>query len=275
MVTRTGGLDMNHRHRLIVAAVVLAAATLPGFSQVLNNPILYRLERTSTFARGCFPPCMCPVLETNPIAGTFRLSLVTVGDVFDFYEVTGVRWKLQRSNGEVVEVTGSGTYAVSTIIDQQRMELTLVVGNESPTVYRSGDVPGGAAFPGIALPISINGGFCHDTEIDVRAKPARRLYVEPAQLRWDRDPENTSATSDVVFGDLRTLRATAGAFDVATWACASDGNASSSASFSEEPSRGEGFWFLERATGDLYEDGDAAEIGSPDPEIALSHGACP
>ena len=266
---------MNHRCRQIFAAVVIAAATLPGFSQVLDKPTLYRLERTSTFKRGCFPPCMCPALESNPIVGTFRLSLITVGDVFDFYEVTGVRWKFQRSNGEIVEVTGSGTYAVSTIIDQQRMELTLVVGNESPTIYRSDDVPGGAAFPRIALPISINGGFCHDTEIDVRAKPARRLYVEPSQLNWDRDPENTSLTSDVVFGDLRTLRATAGAFDVATWACAADSNASSAASFTGMPSPGEGFWFLERATGDLYEDGDAAEIGSPDPEIALSAGACP
>jgi hypothetical protein len=266
---------MNHRHRLIVAAVVLAAATLPGISQVLNHPTLYRLERTSTFERGCFPPCMCPMLETAPVVGTFRLALITVGNAFDFYEVTGVRFKIRRTSGEVVEVTGSGTYTVSTIADLQRMELTLVVGDEPPTLYRSDDVPGGSAFPRIAVPISINGGFCHDTEIEIRAKPARRLHVDPSRLNWDPDSENANPTYDVVFGSLHTLRATGGAFDAATWACAVDSSTSNSALFPGMPGPNDGFWFLERATGDLYEDADAAQVGAPDPEIALSAGACP
>jgi hypothetical protein len=266
---------MNHRYRPMLAAVVFATATLPVYSQVLDHPTLYRLERTSTFRRGCFPPCLCPMLESAPMVGTFRLALITVGDVFDFYEITGVRFKFQRTTGEVVGITGSGTYAVSTIADLQRMELTLVVGSEPPTIYRSDDVSGGSAFPRIALPISINGGFCHDTELDLRAKPARRLYVEPSQLRWDGDSENANATSDVVYGDLRALRATAGGFDAATSACAADSNASSSAPFPGLPNPDDGFWFLERATGDLYEDSDAAQVGSPDPGIALSAGACP
>jgi hypothetical protein len=266
---------MDHRYRPVLAAAVFAAATLPLFSQALDHPTLYRLERTSTFKRGCFPPCMCPVLESDSIGGTFRLSLISVGDVFDSYEVTGVRFKFQRTTGEVVEVTGTGTYAVSTIADLQRMDLTLVVGSEPPTVYRSEEVPGGSAFPRIALPISINGGYCHDTEIDLQAKPARRFYVEPSQLRWDLDSEAANPTSDVVFGDLGTLRATGGAFDAATWSCAADSNASNSAPFPELPGPNDGFWFLERATGDLYEDADAAQVGSPDPEIALSAGACP
>jgi hypothetical protein len=266
---------MSHRHRLIVAWVVLIAATLPAFSQVLDRPTLYRLERTSTFQQGCFPPCLCPMMETAPIVGTFRLALITVGNVFDFYEVTRVRFKVQRTNGEVVEITGSGTYAVSTIADLQRMELTLVVGSEPPTIYRSDDVPGGSAFPRIAVPISINGGVCRDTVIDLRAKPSRRLYVESLELRWDVDPQGANATSDVVFGDLRSLRETAGAFDVATWACVADSTPSGSAPFPDLPGPNQGFWFLERGTGDLYEDGDAGQVGSPDPEIALSTGACP
>jgi hypothetical protein len=266
---------MTHRYRSILAAVVFAAATLPAVSQVLDKPTLYRLERTSTFKRGCFPPCACPMLETAPVVGTFRLDLITVGNVFDFYEVTGVRFKVRRVTGEVLEITGSGTYAVSTIADLQRMELTLVVGNEPPTLYRSDDLPGGAAFPRIAVPISINGGFCHDTEIDVRAKPARRLHVEPSDVCWDTDSENAAATSDVVFGDLHALRVTGGAFEVATLACAADSNTSSSAPFPGAPNPGEGFWFLERATDDLYEDADAAQVGVPDPGIALSAGACP
>jgi hypothetical protein len=215
------------------------------------------------------------MLESAPLAGTFRLALVSVGNVFDFYEVTGVRFKFQRATGEVVEVTGSGTYAVSTIADLQRMELTLVVGSEPPTVYRSDEVPGGAAFPRIALPISINGGVCRDTVIDLRASPARRLHVESDNLRWDVDPQNANAVSDVVFGDLRALRSTAGAFDAATWGCAAHANAAGSVPFGALPAPAEAYWFLERGGDDPYEDGDAAQMGSPDPEIALSPGACP
>ena len=266
---------MSHRHRPILAAVMLAALTLPAFSQVLDKPTLYRLERTSMFKRGCFAPCTCPMQDWAPMTGTFGLTLVTVGDLYDFYEVTGVKFKFQRASGEVVEITGSGTYAVSTITDRQHMELTLVVGSDPPTLYQSGDVPGGSAFPRIALSVSIHGGVCQDTVLEIRAKPARRLYVEPSQLWWDLDGEESNATADVVYGDLGTLRATGGAFDAATWACAADSNASGSAPFPGSPNPGSGFWFLERAAGDLYEDGDAAQVGSPDPGIARSGGACP
>ena len=266
---------MNHRFRGLVAAAVLLTAALPASSQVLQRPTLYRLQRTSSIQRGCFPPCLCPVMESSPLAGTFRLALISVGNVFDFYEVSGVRLDFQRASGEVVEVKGSGTYAVSTIADLQRMELTLVVGSEPPTTYQSDDVPGGAAFPRIALPISIHGGVCHDTVIDLRAVPARRLHVGSDELQWDTDPSSPNATSDVVFGDLRVLRETAGAFDAATWGCAADGNAAGFTPFPGVPAVGEGYWLLERGAGDLYEDGDAAQVGAPDPEIALSSGACP
>ena len=266
---------MRHPIRIVVAAIIVFAAASPAFPQVLDRPTLYRLERTSTFKKGCFEPCMCPMQETASLRGTFRLTLISVGNVHDFYEVSGVRFKVQRSNGEVVEVTGSGTYAVSTIVDNQRMDLTLVVGNDPPTQFHSGDVPGGAQFPRIALPISINGIFCLDTVLDIRSKPARRFYVEPAAIRWDTDTTRANVTSDVVFGELSTLRATGGAFDVATWACAADSNAAGSASWSATPAPGHGFWLLEREAGDVYEDADAAQVGAPDPGIAASPGACP
>jgi hypothetical protein len=266
---------MRHQMRPIVAAVVFAAATVPAFSQILEQPTLYRLERTSTFKKGCFEPCMCPMQETSLLKGTFRLSLISVGNVHDFYEVSGVRFKFQRSTGEIVEVTGYGTYAVSTIADNQRMDLTLVVGNDPPAAFHSGDVPGGADFPRIGVTISINGVFCLDSVIDMRARPARRLHVDPAAVHWDVDPTRANVTSDVVYGDLRMLRQTAGAFDTATWACAADANAAGTTPFPADPAPGEGYWFLERETGDVYEDADAAQVGAPDPGIAASPGACP
>ena len=257
---------------LVVAVFVLMAA--PASAQ-LDRPTLYRLGPSSTFERGCFNTCDCPVGERVVVTGTFRLALITVGNVFDFYEVTGVRWKVHRSNGETVPITGSGTYAVSTITDQQRLELTLTVGTDPPTIYRSGDVPGGAAFPRIAVPISINGGVCFDTVIAIDSKPARRLYVEPQDLHWDVDVNVTGSTSDVVWGDLGTLRQATGGFDVATYACAADSNGDGWAAFAGTPAPGQGMWFLERAAGDLYADDDAAQVGTPDPGIASAPGRCP
>ena len=259
------------RHRPIIAAAVLATATLPALSQVLDRPTLYRLEPASTFKRGCFAPCMCPMQESSLLKGTFVLSLVAVGNMTDFYDVTGVRLKFQRSTGEVVEVTGSGTYAVSTIADTQRMDLTLVVGSDPPTAFHSGDVPGGAAFPRIAIAISINGIFCLDSVLDMKTRPARRFYVDPQDIHWDVG----TTSSDVVWGDLYTLRQTGGEFSTATWACAADANGDGWAAFAGTPAPGQGAWFLERGTGDLYADGDAGQAGSPDPGIAAAPGRCP
>jgi hypothetical protein len=267
---------MRHRSRSIIAAAVLAAATLPALSQAPDRPLLYRLEPTSTFKKGCFAPCMCPMQESSVLKGTFVLSLVSVGNMTDFYDVTGIRFKFQRSTGEVVTVTGSGTYAVSTIADTQRMDLTLTIGTDPPIVVHSGQVPGGAAFPRIALPVSINGIFCNDTVLDIKSKPARRFYVEPQDIHWDVATNGVSATtSDVVWGDLRTLRQTDGGFNTATWACAADSNDAGWATFAGTPAPGQGIWFLERATGDVYADDDAAQVGSPDPGIAAAPGRCP
>jgi hypothetical protein len=267
---------MRHRSRLIIAAAVLATATLPALSQVPDRPLLYRLEPTSTFKKGCFAPCMCPMQESSVLKGTFVLSLVSVGNMTDFYDVTGVHLKFQRSSGEVVTVTGSGTYAVSTVADTQRMDLTLVVGTDPPTQFHSGDVPGGAAFPRIAIAISINGIFCLDSVVDMKSRPARRFYAEPQDIHWDVATNGaTTTTSDVVWGDLRTLRQTGGAFNTATWACAADANGDGWATFAGTPQPGQGIWFLERATGDVYADDDAAEVASPDPGIAAAPGRCP
>lgn len=266
---------MIRRRFSIGAFVVLAAAAIPASAQVLDKPTLYRLERASSFQRGCFAPCDCPMMMSVPVTGTFRLELISVGNVFDFYQVDALRLKVHLPGGDTLTITGSGTYAVSTLADLQRAELTLVVGSEPPTLYHSDDVSGGAGFPRISVPVSIHGMFCFDTVIDIRARPARRLFVASDALLWDAEPDGTNAAYDVVRGDLTALRQTGGAFDVATWACLADSTSSTAVAFDEPPRPGEGFWFLERAAGDPYEDGDAAQIGSPDEGIDQSAGACP
>lgn len=132
---------------------------------------------------------------------------------------------------------------MSTIADLQEMVLDLVVESEPTTVYWSDTISGGARFPRIAVPVSIHGAFCFDTVLDPRARPARRLRVDRRGVEWDASTEANAAAHDVVHGDLASLLASGGAFDVATRSCLADG--------------------------------DAAQVGSPDEGIAAAPGACP
>jgi hypothetical protein len=261
---------------MAIAVVLGSLGSGATAAQVLDRPTLYRLERGTTFQRGCFPPCMCPIMEAAPVTGTFRLELVSVGDIFDYYRITRIHWKVRRHDGEILTITGSGDYYVSTIIDQQRMSVELTVGSDPPTTYESDYVPGGAAFPRIAVAISIHGGYCFDTVIDLGARPARRFHVGRNDLSWDANAEsNVPSTYDVVRGDLATLLGTGGAYDVATWDCVADGVTGTEIPFTGAPDPGAGFWFLDRLEGGSYADDDAAQVGLPDGGIAMSRGACP
>jgi hypothetical protein len=54
-----------------------------------------------------------------------------------------------------------------------------------------------------------------------------------------------------------------------------DSTAATSTPFIGAPPPERGYWFLERATGDRYDDFDAELVGSPDPGISNSGRDCP
>jgi hypothetical protein len=65
-----------------------------------------------------------------------------------------------------------------------------------------------------------HGGVCFDTVIAIDSKPRGGSYVEPQDLHWDVGRERDGELLRRRWGDLRMLRQTMGAFDVATWGCA-------------------------------------------------------
>src|SRR5262245_19961161 len=92
---------------LLVASIsALAAQTAAG-----SDPVIYRLDKSSTFQRGCFPPCLCPVWQTGTERGTFVLTHVGSDPLFENYRVDEVNW-IVSSAGQEFRVTGSGTYKV-------------------------------------------------------------------------------------------------------------------------------------------------------------------
>ena len=172
------------RHRIalslparVLGLVLAVAAAAPAGAQSTTSPTLYRLEAGSSFSRGCYGPCQCPVFTTQDIRGTYTLALDHVDPLFTWYRVEKVNWVVALG-GVDTRVTGSGTYRVGgEVALQQQMKLTLTIGDEGAQTFDSGLVSGGGSFPEIDIAMSMNGMSCFDTVIDIRSKPVSTPYA--------------------------------------------------------------------------------------------------
>ena len=161
---------MNRRAMLLVFAAVLGlasgAAALQG-----PAPVLYRLDKGSSFSRGCYPPCLCPLYSTDDIRGTYTLTLDHSDPQFTVYRVENVNWTVTLDGGDK-RITGSGTYRRGgQVALQQQMTLNLVVDGAAQQTFDSGLVSGADAFPKINVTISVSGMVCFDTVIGVASSP--------------------------------------------------------------------------------------------------------
>src|SRR5439155_26614687 len=97
-----------------VAAVALApflALSLLASAQSADPASRpYRLDSRATFQKGCFAPCMCPVMMQGPLRGTFRLTPTGTSGDYSTWDVTDVNWKAFVAGGSELRITGSGTY---------------------------------------------------------------------------------------------------------------------------------------------------------------------
>src|SRR6478736_6174451 len=95
---------------LILFAVLTMLAAIPSEAQSSDPSVssVYRLQPTSTYQHGCFAPCMCPVMETGGVRGTFRLTRTGSDGSFLYFAVTDVNWLVPTGTG--LRISGSGTY---------------------------------------------------------------------------------------------------------------------------------------------------------------------
>jgi hypothetical protein len=148
----------------------------------------YTLVEGSSFQRGCFDPCECPIGEEQPLAGTFSLLPLSDNGLFAEYGMVDVRWKVQGSAYSTppdASIVGAGSYTVGgEVAIEQRMEAELQVADEPPAPFDSGLVIGGGGFPGnIDVEISRNGKVCFDTVMHVLARAAQPLPEPSASLQ--------------------------------------------------------------------------------------------
>ena len=165
--------------RAVVLLLGIGAVSTPASAQ---TGTLYRLNEDSTFQQGCFPPCLCPIMISVPVKGTFVLTPTGFDGLFDTYAVTDVNW-LVSIGGSNTTVTGSGTYIIGgEFALQQQLSLDLQVGGDKVRHFDSGLVTGPAPFPDIKVTISVNGQMCFDTVFEVSASPVPLDQIHPYSL---------------------------------------------------------------------------------------------
>jgi hypothetical protein len=140
-------------------ALVLLPALGAGIDA--RADVVYALGNTAYYLEGCFDPCDCLEGKPQGIGGTFVLEFAGSKGTLDTYDVLNVDW-VGGINGEIVPITGSGTYEIETGDEpQQRLQLDLVIGDQPVQHFDSGWVPG-ADFPLIIIDVSMNGMVCYD-----------------------------------------------------------------------------------------------------------------
>jgi Kazal-type serine protease inhibitor domain len=165
----------------VFLASVLVSACLNGVSSAQStlsdggqsSSVMYELTGDSTFAQGCYPPCLCPISLGANVGGTFNLR--PIGQPTDVMATFGVRGMnlTVEFGGRSLAIVGSGRYVVRVIdgVGHHRLRLKLRVGDEPAQSFDSGLVPGGHAFPDLNITVSVNGMECFDTVIGIAAIP--------------------------------------------------------------------------------------------------------
>src|SRR5262249_46783997 len=151
-----------HRKRWRGALIALAAA-IPSTAQGRT----YQLVAGSTFQRGCFDPCECPIGIEQPLAATFSLEPRFDYGTFAEYDLLHVNWKVQGNEYATppdAVIVGTGLYILSQeFAVRQRMQADLQIADEATASFDSGWVLGGDGFPdSIDVEISRNGKDCFD-----------------------------------------------------------------------------------------------------------------
>jgi hypothetical protein len=160
--------------RIILVAMAFGAGVSSAFGQAGADPTFYRLTDKSTWQQGCYAPCVCPVSEQSPMSGTFWVAPLASTQDLEAYAITDVVWQVTDGDQRLC-LTGGGTYYISRGAQTtHQLQLDLETDGGAVEHYDSGMVPGRGALPAIDITVSINGGACFDTVIQVAAEPATR-----------------------------------------------------------------------------------------------------
>lgn len=135
-----------------LARSITTSALAASLGALISTPALaetsFLYPESSYTKERCLGPCACVLgpLEGR-LFGQYDITLVSIGDVFDFYSIDNVRFFALTPEGTKTLV-GSGTYQRSDVAGEQVMHLTLFADNgSSPITLDSGLIPLTYSFP--------------------------------------------------------------------------------------------------------------------------------
>ena len=146
---------------------------------------IYRLDPDSAFQEGCFPPCMCPIMDLRGLRGTFKLTYLGHDAGIESYVVSDINWSVRRDGAEM-RVFGSGIYRLGSPdpinLLQHRLELDLQVGDQPVTHFDSRWAPVEDLLH-LGITVSINGLYCFDTAFVINAQRVPDDQITSYELR--------------------------------------------------------------------------------------------
>ena len=132
---------------------------------------LYTLTPGTTYQEGCVPPCMCPVMITADVTGTFALVEGEATPLYNVYRLRRIAWTVKVNDEVLHEITGRGVYYIGgEFARRHRLMLELSIDGTEERLD-SGWVFGGSEFPNLSISVA-RGTACYDIAMDVRAAPA-------------------------------------------------------------------------------------------------------
>ncbi len=158
--------------RRVARAGVIVVAMLVA-SPLAHAGELYRLGEGSSFWRGCFPPCMCPIRLGEDFTGTFTLDAIfPPGSSVRAFAMRDIDWSV-RLGDRTLAVVGSGRYFIRQTKQgsHHRMVLKVTIGDEPARKFDSGLVPMTTSLPFIDISVSANNMQCFDTVLNISAVP--------------------------------------------------------------------------------------------------------
>jgi hypothetical protein len=158
--------------RILVLSFIIGFVLMCGTAAA---GVFYELTPGTTYQEGCVAPCMCPVMLSEGVSGTFLLTRQKSDDPwFARYRLSRIDWTATGPDGALIHtITGRGLYQVGGDFALTH-QLTLEVRIDGGELQHldSGLIPGGSEFPIIAIAVD-RGTQCYDIWMDIRTAPVK------------------------------------------------------------------------------------------------------
>jgi hypothetical protein len=158
--------------RILFFSLIIGVALMCGRAAA---GVLYELSPGTTYQEGCVGPCLCPVMMSEEVSGTFLLTKQKSNDPwFARYRLSRIAWTVTDPDGAIIHtITGRGTYQVGGdfALTHQLLLDVRIDGGELQHLD-SGMIPGGSEFPAIAISVD-RGTQCYDIWMDIKASPVK------------------------------------------------------------------------------------------------------